>query len=461
MSGSSGKLSRALRAAGVTGLLVALALVARADDGTAVDQIVSVLREKGLIDQATGDEILAKQAKADAEQVAKAKATPPVAQGLLEGFIFSGDLRLRDEQFWYSNSALGPDAANDNNRIRYRARFGFTKQITDYALVGVRLVSDTTDYRSTNVSAGENSDFNYDSVFFDRLYAQVQLPDPGIGLKTQVTAGKMANPFIWKNGMDKILWDDDIAPEGVSLTSTWSPNENAKLYATFGYYIELQNSSQVDPRVFAYQAGGSMKLPGAVEAGARVSYYDWNHLGADATTAARTGYFARSAANGNLANAFDPDMRVIESSGYVTFAPLEEWPTTVWGTWAENLSADGATIAGVFVGAEDQAYGFGVEAGDAKRLLRLGVAYNYVEANAVPAQYTDSDMFDGRTNRRGFAIYGFREVWTNTELRLTFWDGHPIRTTNSGGGAGPFNISTTTDSQADRLRMQADLNFKF
>jgi len=84
-----------------------------------------------------------------------------------------------------------------------------------------------------------------------------------------------------------------------------------------------------------------------------------------------------------------------------------------------------------------------------------------VEANAVSALYTDSDMFDGKTNRRGWTVYGFREIAPNIEARLWLWEGVPIKTTASGTGEGPFNISTGTDSQANFYRMQADMNFKF
>ena len=441
---------------------VLIAGAARADDTSAVQDIVAILREKGLIDQTTGDEILAKQASSDAK-AAKAAATPSVSQGLLEGFIWSGDLRLRDEQFWYMKG-MGADgvSANDNNRIRYRARIGFTKQINDWALIGVRIATDTTDYRSTNISAGETSDFQYDSVFFDKVYATFLVPDPGIGLKTSLTAGKMTNPFLWKNTMERIIWDEDITPEGVALSSTWAPTENTKLFMNLGYFVELQNATQTDPRVYGYQLGGSVKVPeAAVEVGARASYYDWRHLANDANSATHTGFFARTFANGNLPNGFDPDMHIIESTGYVTWSGLEEWPITLWGTWAQNLSADGGVVKGVSIGAQDQAFGVGVEGGDAKRWFRAGAAFNHVEANAVVAQYTDSDMFDGRTNREGWALYIWREILPNTELRFTLWDQHPIKTTASGLGNGPFNISATTDSQASRRRGQFDVNFKF
>jgi Putative porin len=453
------RLSRAcaLVFAGVMAFGTALAPRARADDGTAVDQIVAVLREKGLIDAATGDEILAKQAHAEAAQVAK---TPSVSQGLLDGFIFSGDLRLRDEQFWYG-SGLGTSGAHDNNRARYRARIGFTKEIVPWALVGVRLVTGTTEYRSTNVTVGQTSNFAFDTVYFDRVYAQFKLPDPGVGLASTLTVGKMPNPYLWKNGMDKIVWDDDITPEGVALTTTYSPSENVKLFATGGLFIELQSSTHTDPKLWAFQTGGSLKLQQAVEVGARASYYDWRALSNDPNTASQPGFFSRSQSLGNLISAFDPDMRIIESSGYVSWKGLEDWPMIFWGTWAQNLAANAAVVSGVRVGSNDQAYGFGAEAGDAKAFLRFGVAWQHVEANAVPALYTDSDMFDGLTNREGWSLYGFRELWTNTEVRLSLWNEKPIKTTASGTGTGPFNISTSTDSQAYRYRMQADLNFKF
>ncbi|HTO68265.1 MAG TPA: hypothetical protein VMR31_00255 [Myxococcota bacterium] len=54
-------------------IALGLAPQARADDTAAIDQIVSVLREKGLIDADTGDEILAKQAHKEAAAVSAAK----------------------------------------------------------------------------------------------------------------------------------------------------------------------------------------------------------------------------------------------------------------------------------------------------------------------------------------------------------------------------------------------------
>jgi Putative porin len=425
----------------------------RADETNAVEDIVAVLQQKGLIDEATGDEILAKQERSDAKQAA---ASPPVAAGpgLTEGFVWSGDFRLRDEQFWYGRAFGG--TANDQNQLRYRARLGFTKQVNSWALVGLRLASGTGNYRSTNVSFGQTPDWAPFSLYIDRAYAQFALPDPGdVGLSTTLTGGRIANPFVWKNSLDKIVWDEDISPTGFALTSTYSPMEGTKLFGTAGYFVELTQSCCTETKVFGFQLGGSTTVAEKLVAGARASYYDWDNVSADPTFA------TRSQATGNLPTAFDDDARIAEGTVFVTWSGISGWPAMVWGTLAYNLTADAGVVDGVRVHPDQTAYGFGIEIGDAKALFLLGIEYSHIPANSVLGLYTDSDVFDGFVNREGFGIYLAREVAANTEFKLSLWEGQPIKTTASGEGNGPYNISTSSDQQANRKRLQADLNFKF
>jgi hypothetical protein len=79
MSGLRGRSIRVLVFAAAIAQL--LAPRAHADEQSAVDQIVSVLREKGLIDEATGDEILAKQARAQAVSAAKSEESGSSKRG--------------------------------------------------------------------------------------------------------------------------------------------------------------------------------------------------------------------------------------------------------------------------------------------------------------------------------------------------------------------------------------------
>ncbi|MEX2208410.1 MAG: putative porin [Myxococcota bacterium] len=434
---------------------------AAADQTNAVEDIVNVLQQKGLIDEATGDEILAKQERSEAKQAA---AKPPVsAASLTEGFVWSGDFRLRDEQFWYGRAFGG--SADDDNRLRYRARLGFTKQVNSWALVGLRLTSGTGDYRSTNTSFGQQANWAPFSVYLDRAYAQFALPDPGgIGLASTATGGRIPNPFVWKNGIDKMIWDEDISPTGFSVTSSYSPLEGTKLFGTVGYFVELTQSSDTETKVFGFQLGGSTAVAEKLTVGARASFYDWANVSADPNFAINSTPTANSNQRfGNLPTAFDDDVQIGETSAYVSWSGIEGWPALVWGTLAYNFTAEAGTVNGVRVGPEAAAWGFGIEIGDPKALFLLGIEYSYIPANAVLALYTDSDMFDGYTNREGIGVYLARELAANTELKLSLWDGEPIRTTGSSGGDGPFNPDTWTSAnqQANRRRFQADVNFKF
>ena len=75
---------RALVCAGVICAAALWANPARADDTSAVEEIVAVLRQKGLIDDATGDQIIAKQAHAQAAAVsAKAEGGGDATKGFI------------------------------------------------------------------------------------------------------------------------------------------------------------------------------------------------------------------------------------------------------------------------------------------------------------------------------------------------------------------------------------------
>jgi hypothetical protein len=451
--------SRGIRARGLALLLAALGFAApatrAADDATAVQEILAVLREKGLIDEATETEILEKQERADAKQATAAAQTKPVsaAPGPLEGLVWSGDLRMRNEQFWYGHAFGGKN--DDNNRWRLRARLGVTKQFNSWVSASIRLATgQNRDYRSENDTFGQTSNWAPEEVFIDQAYMRFLLPDPGsVGLASSLTIGKMANPFVWKNSLDKIVWDEDIYPEGLALTSTFSPAEGVKLFGTAAYFVELQQTSEADARVYGLQGGGSMKV-GAVEGGGRASYYSWNHVDNDPN------FIPGNEGQGNLSTGLDDDMAIGETTVYLHWGGIEGWPTLLWGTFTRNFSADSGLVDGVDVDEEADAFGFGIETGDAT-LVRLGLAYNHVEANGVLGLYTDSDMFDGFTNREGFGIYATHAFTPWADFKLTLWEGTPIKTSGSGNANGPYNISESADHGANRKRLQADVNLRF
>jgi hypothetical protein len=75
------------------------------------------------------------------------------------------------------------------------------------------------------------------------------------------------------------------------------------------------------------------------------------------------------------------------------------------------------------------------------------------QANFAPAQFVDSDLFDGYTNRRGWLVWLGRQLWPNTELALTCFKGDSID-----DGA---TFASPDASSADRMRLQTDFIVKF
>jgi hypothetical protein len=429
------------RALAALSLTLLLAPVARASDD-AVEAIVAVLREKGLIDEATGQQILAKRMR---QQAAEAK---PVSAGekFMEGFTWFGDLRLRNEQFWY-DSSFG-DEADDRNRSRYRARIGFTKAVNEKVRIGMRLASGA-EFNSTNESFGNLDDFSKDAITIDQVWAELTLPGADSGVSTTLTAGKLENPFLWKNSADRILWDSDITPEGVYLHASGSPGEGSQLWGTLAYFVVDENALIKDPKVIGLQVGGSAELGESAELGARVSLYEWRSL--DATFIDRNLSALVPATGGNLVGAFDDERaRIGETTAYVRLASLAGWPALFYATFVKNLRAEAVGS----VGDEDTAWGAGFEIGDEKRLVRLAAGYFRVEANATPSRFTDSDLFDGFTNREGFMFSLSRELLARVLLRLTYFDGEEIRTDLATPGL-------VEVGRADRKRLQSDIEIKF
>jgi hypothetical protein len=435
-------------------LLGSAAPAGAADEGAAVEAIVEVLRERGLIDDAQQERILARHA------AERPKSLPAVA-AVVDRLVWSGDLRLRYENFLYQHDDRGFEES-DRHRFRYRARLGLTAAVNEWIKVGLRLASGSPNPTSTNQTLGSGNDFDKESIGIDLAFADIRLPLVE-GVDAHFLGGKIANPLVWKAGRDFLLWDNDITPEGAALTFATKPNEELSLFLNSGAFIADENSSDADPKVVAVQLGTMGRLAERVSFGARVSGYEWSSLDdAFITRAALNGTLGTAQNAGNLSNAFDSSARIGEVSSYVTLASLPDWPITLYGTLAHNFFADDAVIAGVPVGQQDTAYGVGLELGDKSEWVKLGVMWAHVEANAVVSMYTDSDMFDNTTNREGWLFYVSRQLLSNTDLNVEIFSSDAIEDTGAFDGCGAAcGVYTNSIAQADRVRGRVDLEMKF
>jgi hypothetical protein len=413
-------------------VLLATAVAAPAEENPAVAEMLGIMHERGMIDEAQ-----------HAELAAKNQAWEASHPSLLSRLEWSGDFRGRFENFFYQEDDFGVDTA-DRNRARYRFRIGARAKLNDVATAGFRLASGEGDHRSTNKTLGNDDDFGPDEIFLDQAYLELAVPKAYLAEGTTVKGifGKQANPFLWKQGKDFMIWDQDITPEGVGFQIAGAPVEMLSLYGNAGYFIVDENGGDKDPHVLGVQAGFGLVPTDCFELGFRGSYYDWRSV--------NDAFLTRVSETGSLITD-EGDYRVVELASYGRITKFESWPILVYGHIAQNIDAD--SIAGD----RDLGWGAGIEVGDKKNFVMIGGGYYHLEANFSPAQFTDSDLFDGFTNREGFLFYVAREIFKNTELNVTFFSGEEIEDEL------PFDLQVVDPdvTSAERFRLQTDLVVKF
>jgi hypothetical protein len=433
-----------------TAAIAASALAEEKKEEPTLSEIVNILHEKGLIDD---EEHEALAAKASKEQ-AKRSWTDRIS-------VF-GDLRGRFEWFDYDQDIYSTSSGGrlqDRYRGRYRARLGVNANVVSRASVTLGLATGGADPRSANQTIGSGNDFDKDEFRLDLAYATLtpfpkgELPGIENGY-LGIDIGKVRNPFIWKHlGIDNLLWDNDINPEGANLRITGGAGP-VLLFANGGVYVIDENSASKDPKVAGGQLGGSVKLADWASLGARGTLYHFFSLDDDFFVRGASNLAAPGGTGGNIIDGLsrrNGSIQIAESSVFATLVPHALVPVTFYGTFATNLSARNSLIA-TTVDRENDAWTAGVFVGDPVALVRIGFAYYYVEANAFPSMFIDSDTLDGTPNREGYMLSLQRQLFENVELGVRGFMSDRIEGGTAFADSGPAS---------DRFRGQADLVFKF
>lgn len=418
--------------------------------------MVEIMREEGVIDDAEYSRMREKAARRDAET------------SWWERLTFSGDLRVRYETFVYNRDALGQDRPS-RGRARYRARLKLEADINDHIDAVVRISTGEDNSRSGNQTLGSGNDFDSDSIFVDRAYmiltpwADGALPWGESGY-LGVEIGRMNNPFHWskKVSPDYLLWDRDIGLEGIQIKSAWDVANAVQVFFNTGYYQIDENSTAKDPGLAAAQLGAHVQASEKVKVGARFTYYGFNNLdsgflGRGVTVMGATGLSTSAGGNtkspvagsgGMFGLTGNDRINVIEAGAYLDLAFLEDWPITLFGTVSSNLSAQSLGF-----GVNDLAWMLGAHAGDKKKTVNAGLLYGVIEADAFPSQFIDSDFTDGKTNREGLSFWVTRQILANTDLRVETFYGEELETTS------PFFDKSSANAR--RWRVRGDIQVKF
>jgi hypothetical protein len=436
----------------ITTIVVALSLgllggPAAASELSIAEEILGILRDGGQISDQQYDQLVLKAQ--DERERLPAVAAQSQAPGWFDRIEVSGDLRARYENFWFDRDPLGNEKDN-RHRMRYRARLKLKAKVNDRIDAVLRFATgkfSDPETDSRNQTAGEEVDFGPDGIFLDQAYLAYHPFDrgaiPGGGRKMEFTFGKVPNPFKSKIGEDMLLWDGDLTLEGVGFTYAIKPSETLDFVFNSAYLILDEESGSGDPQIWGLQLTGTTQTS-EFEIGGTASYYRYETLNSE--------FFARSEDGGTVPGGLSDDSTVTlgDLRAWLRYKGNDSWPLLVYGNVVHNFSAE--SVLAFSAGEEDLGWGIGFQIGDKKKFAQLGAAYFRVEANAVPANLTDSDLFQGHTNREGWVFHGTRQLFKSTDLNFTLFISDEIE-----------DSITHSDSleDSDRTRLQTNIVVKF
>jgi hypothetical protein len=383
-----------------------------ADGDGAVEDVILLLQERGVIEEA------------DATRIVERNRAYERKETWADRIEVYGKFRGRYEHFWFSEDALGETPRN-RGRLRYRLRIGARTTINEHFDVAFRIASGNI-ARSRNQTLGRFDDFAMDAFSIDQAFLTyhpfVEDAIPLGGQRMNIVFGKMPNLFRSNFGPDLLVWDSDITPEGIAGSYEIEPCDDVALTLNVAYFAVSVNRDATDPAVIPVQLAVKAHPRHDISVGGRLSYYPWRKL----EGGAGLDFFQRGTVFGNIPGGLSNgdgvdigDVRV-----WALFAGIDDWPILVFGRFMKNFSAQSNSLYDA--GREDIGWSAGVILGDKKKYLSIGAGYFWLEANAVPAQFMDSDIFDGTTNGQGWGIFGAKQIYPRTDLEFSLFLGDAL-----------------------------------
>jgi hypothetical protein len=205
-----------------------------AQDSALLDALV----KKGVLSDQEAEDIRASDAK-DYSMTAASKIS---LASSIKTITFYGDLRLRYEMrdgttpsgfTGNGGKLLTASDSQDDNRWRYRLRFGLKGTLYDNFFFGLRASTNPNYDRSGNVTFGHSDaagPFGKDQnlLALDQVYLGWHATSD-----ITLTGGQMPNPFYTTS----MIWDDNLNPAGAAEQWDHTFDENWEAFATAGQFV--------------------------------------------------------------------------------------------------------------------------------------------------------------------------------------------------------------------------------
>ena len=388
---------------------------------------------------------------------------------------WEGDLRLRYQgdrfaegnpipaNFNAYNGTSLTNTTEDQDRMRIRARLGVKVKVNDWMTAGVSLTTGgLNDPISPNQTQGANSaKYNFG---LDRAYLKAEVK-PWLN----VVGGRFANPWLSTD----LVWDPDLAFDGVAASFTPKITDNWSSFVTLGAFpMEQREVTQYDKAdskwIYGSQVGIKWTSPNLSTVKLGLALYDFSNVegikntitnqGNDGTVPAfktkGNSYYDISLNNSMDKYGLVSKFRTLNLTGQVDIATFNPVHVILTGDYVRNIGFDAQEITtrtGFAPNKEVDGYQVKLAVGMPNTYKanewQAFAAYKYLEADAVLDSYTDSDFHLGGTNAKGWIVGASYGIDKNAWLSARWFSADEI----TPRAASPLNIDV----------LMLDLNAKF
>lgn len=372
---------------------------------------------------------------------------------------WTGDLRLRYQLDQFPPGNTLPAALNssqvrnvamtntteDRERQRVRARFGANIHVNDWLDGGIRF---TTGQLNTPVTPNQTEGFSQGKYIFglDRAFLAAKPYD-----WLTLTGGRFANPFYSTD----LIWDPDLAFDGVVANANPKLNNRWQLFSTLGAFplqeVESSDTNRAgDKWMYAAQAGIEWTAENKSKVKFGVAYYDFKnvegHLNPVTSPDIYDGSVMPWRQKGNNTFSIDANVpggvacgatasgvaglcglaskfQLINLTGQVDLLTFDPIHVILQGDYVKNVGFDQKEIlrrTNNTYKEENEGYQVSLMVG--KPLIKKRAdwqvfgGYKYLEADAVLDGFTDSNFHLGGTDAKGYYLGGHYGIGDNAWL---------------------------------------------
>lgn len=403
------------------------------------------------------------------EVMTRAKSEGWAAPGAIPDWTtrlkLSGDLRLRHQVASQSNTNGAYASVQDTNNSstggaflllnttdnitqdRLRLRLALDIQLSDSFTAGVGLATgNSSNPVSTNQTLGTG--FNRYSFAIDRAFIKYD-PVPWLS----AIGGRMPNPWFSTD----LVWDEDLAFEGIAATFKPSFGERTKGFLTLGMFpldsldcslAQSLSTCKTRKSIDGMQIGIEHGFGGDNRLKLALANYNFKNIAgtvnpvADPTNKASLPKWAQK---GNTvfnirSDGLTPwllglaaDFREVNLTGSLDLGIFDPTRVVLTADVVKNAGFDRAKIlqrTGSDLTPRTKGYFAGLLVGQPRIQRRgdwqLNLGYKYLERDAVVDGYTDSDFHLGGTDAKGWILGASYGMENNTSLRLRWLTANAI-----------------------------------